>query len=100
MLTIVCFVQVVGVAALACGLISIAACNGEVTSVILQTMMERSPAELKDSSAHFLALGLGLSFLGNYQIIIHSRHESIRTVSNLVANALRENLVYNFQKQF
>lgn len=61
--------EVVGVAALACGLISIAACNGEVTSVILQTMMERSPAELKDSSAHFLALGLGLSFLGKQEAV-------------------------------
>ena len=56
--------QVVGVAALACGLIAIGTCNGDVTSVILQTMMERSAIELKDHFARFLALGLGLAYLG------------------------------------
>ena len=58
------FFEVVGVAALACGLIAIGTCNGEVTSVILQTMMERSASELKDHFARFLALGLGLVHLG------------------------------------
>ena len=53
-----------GVAALACGLIAIGTCNGDVTSVILQTMMERSASELKDHYARFLALGLGLAYLG------------------------------------
>eukprot|EP00794_Sanderia_malayensis_P017065 gene17065-18785_t len=61
--------EVVGVASLACGLISIASCNGEVTSVILQTMMERSSSELKDNNARFLALGLGLAFLGKQEAV-------------------------------
>ena len=64
-MTIYCYeFQVVGVAALACGLISIGTCNGDVTSVILQTMMERSANELKEHYARFLALGLGLAYLG------------------------------------
>ena len=51
-------------AAVACGLVAIGTCNGEVTSAILQTMMERSEIDIKDSNARNLALGLGLTFLG------------------------------------
>jgi len=51
-------------AAIACGLVSIGTCNGDVTSTILQTMMERSETEVKDTNARNLALGLGLTFLG------------------------------------
>ena len=56
--------QVLGIAALACGMISVACCNGDVTSTILQTMMERSEADLKDTFARYLALGLALNYLG------------------------------------
>jgi 26S proteasome regulatory subunit N1 len=59
--------EVAGVAALACGLISISHCNGEVTSVILQTMMERTEAELNDHYSRFLALGLALTYLGKQE---------------------------------
>ena len=54
----------VGVCALACGLIAIASSNGEVTSVILQTIMERSAIELKEHFSKYLSLGLGLLYLG------------------------------------
>ena len=50
--------------ALACGMIAIASSNGEVTSVILQTIMERSALELKEHFAKYLSLGLGLTYLG------------------------------------
>lgn len=56
--------QVLGIAALACGMISVSKCNGDVTSTILQTMMERSETELKDTFARYLALGLALNYLG------------------------------------
>jgi 26S proteasome regulatory subunit N1 len=46
-------------------MISVSKCNGDVTSTILQTMMERSEAELKDTFARYLALGLALTYLGN-----------------------------------
>ena len=59
------FFQVLGIAALACGMISVSCCNGDVTSTILQTMMERSEADLKDTYARYLALGLALNYLGN-----------------------------------
>ena len=51
-------------AGIACGLVAIGTCNGEVTSTILQTMMERSETEVKETNARNLALGLGLTFLG------------------------------------
>jgi len=56
--------QVIGMAGIACGLVAIGTCNGEVTSTILQTMMERSETEVKETNARNLALGLGLTFLG------------------------------------
>ena len=51
-------------AGLACGMIAVGSCNGEVTSTILQTLLEKTEAELKDTYARFLALGLGLTYLG------------------------------------
>ena len=51
-------------AAIACGLVAIGTCNGDVTSAILQAMIERSEAEIKETHARNLALGLGLIFLG------------------------------------
>ncbi|KAJ8299161.1 hypothetical protein KUTeg_023221 [Tegillarca granosa] len=49
--------EVVGMASLSCGLISVGSCNGDVTSTILQTMMERSEADLKETYSKYLALG-------------------------------------------
>merc|ERR1719471_2603865 len=56
--------EVVGVTALACGLIAVGSCNGEVTSTILQTLMEKSETDMKDSYAKYLPLGIGLCYLG------------------------------------
>jgi len=59
--------EVVGVAALACGLIAVGSCNGEVTSTILQTLMEKCDADvaaMKESYAKYLPLGIGLCYLG------------------------------------
>ena len=56
-------------AAIACGLVSIGTCNGDVTSTILQTMMERSETEVKETNSRNLALGLGLTFLGKISSI-------------------------------
>ncbi|KAF6118478.1 eukaryotic translation initiation factor 4 gamma 1 [Phyllostomus discolor] len=56
--------EVAGVTALACGMIAVGSCNGDVTSTILQTIMEKSETELKDTYARWLPLGLGLNHLG------------------------------------
>ena len=61
--------QVVGMACLACGMIAVGSCNGDVTSTILQTLMEKSETELKDTYARFLALGLALTYLGKQDMV-------------------------------
>ena len=58
--------EVLGATALACGMIAVGSCNGDVTSTILQTLMEKTEKDLKDTYARFLALGLGLTYLGIY----------------------------------
>lgn len=45
-------------------MIAVGSCNGDVTSTILQTIMEKSETELKDTYARWLPLGLGLNHLG------------------------------------
>ena len=49
--------EVVGITALACGLIACGTCNGEVSSVLLQTLMTRTEAELGDTYCRFIPLG-------------------------------------------
>ena len=65
--------QVVGVTSIACGMIAVGSCNGSVSTTILQTLMEKTETELKDTYSRFLSLGLGLVFLG----ICHIGHKSI-----------------------
>merc|ERR1711981_392078 len=59
--------EVIGVAALACGLISVGSCNDDVTTTILQTLMEKSDQDLKDPFAKYLPLGIGLCYLGKQE---------------------------------
>ena len=54
-------------AALACGMISVGSCNGDVTSTILQTLMEKTETDLKSTHSKFLALGLALTYLGKQE---------------------------------
>ncbi|CAG0919368.1 unnamed protein product [Notodromas monacha] len=60
--------ELIGLAALSCGLISVGARNIEVTATVLQTLMEKTPDELKDPFAKFLPLALGLSYLGKQEL--------------------------------
>uniref|UniRef100_H2YBF9 26S proteasome non-ATPase regulatory subunit 2 n=1 Tax=Ciona savignyi TaxID=51511 RepID=H2YBF9_CIOSA len=61
--------EVIGVTALALGLISVGTCNGEVTSALLQTLIERSESELKETHARFIALALALVYLGMLEAV-------------------------------
>ena len=62
--------EVVGVTALALGLIAVGSCNNDVTTTLLQTLMEKSELELKDAFAKYLPLGIGLCYLGK-QVFQH-----------------------------
>ncbi|KAJ2706813.1 proteasome regulatory particle base subunit [Coemansia sp. IMI 203386] len=52
------------IAALSAGLVCIGSGNSEVSSVILQAMMERMDTDLNHKYARFMALGLSLLYLG------------------------------------
>ena len=55
--------QVSSVAVLALGQVCVGSANGDVASMILQTIMERDEAQLKSSWAKLIATGLALLFL-------------------------------------
>lgn len=61
--------EVIGMAALACGMIAIGSCSADVTSTILQTLMEKTEKDLKDTFARFLPLSLGLCYLGKQESV-------------------------------
>ncbi|PUU73527.1 armadillo-type protein [Tuber borchii] len=59
--------QVSAMAALSLGLIFVGSSNGDISSAIIQTLMERAEGDdpsLKDKWGRFLALGLALLFVG------------------------------------
>jgi 26S proteasome regulatory subunit N1 len=56
--------EVSALSALALGFIFVGSCNGEITSAILETFMERDEMQLNDKWARFMGLGLALLFLG------------------------------------
>lgn len=61
--------EVIGMAGLASGMIAVGSCNPDVTASIMQTLMEKSETELKDTYARFLPLGLGLCHLGRQEAV-------------------------------
>lgn len=57
--------EVVALAALSCGMISVGTANQEVISKILQTLVDLPSTELQDGHySRFLPLALGLCYLG------------------------------------
>ncbi|XP_037933411.1 26S proteasome non-ATPase regulatory subunit 2 [Teleopsis dalmanni] len=57
-------IEILGITALSLGLISVGSCNAEITEILLQTIMNLSSSDLKDTYTRFLWLGLGLLYLG------------------------------------
>lgn len=59
--------EVVALAALACGLITVGAADSEVLSSVLQTLLDLPVSELQEGQySRFLPLALGLCYLGWY----------------------------------
>lgn len=56
--------EVSSLAALALGLIFVGTANGDITTSIMQALLERSSVELSDKWARFMVLGLGLLYVG------------------------------------
>uniref|UniRef100_A0A182VWP2 26S proteasome non-ATPase regulatory subunit 2 n=1 Tax=Anopheles minimus TaxID=112268 RepID=A0A182VWP2_9DIPT len=76
--------EVMGIAALSLGMIAVGSCNSEVTEVLLQIIMDRSEADLKDTYARFLPLGLGLVYLGRQEAV-----EAVTAALEIVAEPFR-----------
>ncbi len=55
--------EVLGVTALAAGLISVGSCNLDVTSTILQTLIEKSETDLKVSPLLYNIVKMVINFL-------------------------------------
>jgi len=60
--------EVIGIAALALGLIFVGSAHGEVTQAILAALLDKDETSLQSSHARFLALGLGLLYLGKQEV--------------------------------
>ena len=56
--------ELASLAALSLGIVFTGSCNAEITTTIVETMMERSDKDLSEKWARFMALGLGLLYLG------------------------------------
>lgn len=76
-------IQEVSYAALALGMVEVGTCDDEAGSVLMQRFMESSDAELDSSCARFLALGLGLLYLG-YDSCLSCRSCVWRVFTNLL----------------
>lgn len=60
-------VEIAATAAIALGNIFVGSSDGDISSNILQVLMEREEVQLKDKWAQFLALGLALLFVGRQE---------------------------------
>ncbi|KAI8925728.1 armadillo-type protein [Entophlyctis helioformis] len=71
-------------AALSLGLVFVGTCHGDITSTILQTMMERDDTQLKDAYARFMGVGLALLFLGK-QEAAEAPVETLKAIEHPIA---------------
>ena len=58
--------EIASLSALALGFIFVGSSNGEITSTILQALMERTEDQLDEKWARFMTLGLALLYVGAY----------------------------------
>lgn len=61
--------EVASMTALALGFIFVGSANGEVAELILTAMAERTDDQLSEKWSRFMALGLGLLYIGVYQLV-------------------------------
>ncbi|ETI40005.1 hypothetical protein F441_14367 [Phytophthora nicotianae CJ01A1] len=80
-------IQEVSYAALALGMVEVGTCDEEAGSVLMQRLMESSDAELDSSCARFLALGLGLLYLGR-QERVEAMLEAAKTIEHKMSKYL------------
>lgn len=62
-------IEVSSLAALALGHVFVGSCHGDITSTILQTLLERDFTQLADKFIRFMSLGLGLLYMGKTESV-------------------------------
>lgn len=90
-------IEVSALAALALGHAFVGTCNGDITSTILQTLLERDFSQLTNKFVTLMALGLGLLYmgkteqvedvLGTIDAIEHSISKTLKVLVNICAYA-------------
>ena len=58
--------EVIGLTAVACSLIAVASCDHQVTSSILQVLIDSTEKKLNSTYFRFLPLALGICYLGKH----------------------------------
>lgn len=84
-------------AALALGHVFVGTCHGDITLAILQTLLERDHAQLGSKYVRFMALGLGLLYMGKTEMvddvldiidaIEHPISKTLKVLANICAYA-------------
>lgn len=64
--------EIASLAALALGFIYVGSGNGDISSTIYQTLLERDPKQLDEKWARYMALGLALLYVGKC-LLYHTR---------------------------
>lgn len=62
-------IEVSALAALALGHVFVGTCHGDITSTILQTLLERDFSHLANKYIRFMSLGLGLLYMGKTEAV-------------------------------
>lgn len=75
--------ELAGLAALSLGYVHVGTCHEDLTSSILQTLMERAETELKDPFARFMGVGLALLFMGR-QDAADATLETLKAISHIL----------------
>jgi 26S proteasome regulatory subunit N1 len=79
--------EISSLAALSLGLVYGGSCDGEITSTILQTLMERDDEQLKDPFAKLMGVGLSLLFVGK-QDAAEAPLETLKAIENPLAKQI------------
>jgi Proteasome/cyclosome repeat len=81
-------IELSALAALSLGLVFVGSCHGDITSSILQALMEHEDASLNDPYAKFMGLGLALLFLGK-QDAVDAPLETIKIVTHPISKQVQ-----------
>lgn len=69
--------EVVGITALACGMIAVGTTNQLVAENLVNTLLAKSETELKETYARFISLGLALTYLGKFSILFRMQYGTV-----------------------